>query len=227
MFFKRLAQQMRSCVANIIRKVEERFKQWTKPGTEALVEGTLADVTRRKGELIAENALLRQQVIILQRQVKRPQLTPRDLGILVLLARWTRRWKDALAIVKPDTLLGWHRQGFRLYWRHKSRTTKREPQIAQETIDLIRQMAAKIGQARNGSGGTEEGGYSRQQANGAALHAPGSSYLRQSGQTGLPFLKICQSIGRVTSCRSTICFFDRCSCFSSSNWALGAWFMSG
>jgi hypothetical protein len=91
MFFKRLAQQMRSCVANIIRKVEERFKQWTKPGTEALVEGTLADVTRRKGELIAENALLRQQVIILQRQVKRPQLTPRDRGILVLLARWTRR----------------------------------------------------------------------------------------------------------------------------------------
>jgi hypothetical protein len=38
MFFKRLAQQIRSCVANIIRKVEERFKQWTKPGTESLVE---------------------------------------------------------------------------------------------------------------------------------------------------------------------------------------------
>jgi hypothetical protein len=59
MFFKRLAYQIRSCVANIIRKVEERFKQWTKPGTEALVEGTWADVMRSKGELIAENALLR------------------------------------------------------------------------------------------------------------------------------------------------------------------------
>jgi len=141
MFFKRLAQQIRSCVANIIRKVEERFKQWTKPGTESLVEGTWADVTRSKRELIAENALLRQQVIILQRQVKRPQLTLRDRGLLVLLVRWVHRWKDALAIVKPDTLLGWHRQGFRLYWRHKSRTTQREPQIAQETIDLIRQMA--------------------------------------------------------------------------------------
>ncbi len=67
MFFKRLAQRIRSCVANIIRKVEERFEQWTKPGTKSLVEGTWADVTRRKRELIAENALLRQQVIILQR----------------------------------------------------------------------------------------------------------------------------------------------------------------
>src|SRR5512143_1549327 len=100
MFFKRLAQQIRSCVANIIRKVEERFKQWAKPGTESLVEGTWADVTRRKRELIAENAPLRQQVIILQRQVKRPQLTSRDRGLLVLLARWVHRWKDALAIVK-------------------------------------------------------------------------------------------------------------------------------
>jgi hypothetical protein len=143
MFLKRLAQQIKSCMANIIRKVEERFKQWTKPNTESLVEGTLADMTRRRGGLTAENALLCQQVIILQRQVKRPQLTPQDRGILVLLARWTRRWKGALAIVKPDTLLGWHRQGFRLYWHHKSRTTRREPQIAQETIDLIQQMAVE------------------------------------------------------------------------------------
>jgi hypothetical protein len=87
-------------------------------------------VTRSKGELIAENALLRQQVIILQRQVKRPQATPRDRRLLVLLATWTRHWGDALAIVKPETLLGWHRQGFRLFWRRKSRTTTREPRIA-------------------------------------------------------------------------------------------------
>ena len=143
MFFKRLAQQIKSCVVRVVRNIEQRFKQWTKPSNESLVAGTLADVTRGKGELIAENALLRQQVIILQRQTKRPQLTPRDRGLLVVLARWARHWKDALAIVKPDTLLGWHRQGFRLYWRHKSRTTSRKPRIAQATIDLIKQMAVE------------------------------------------------------------------------------------
>jgi len=102
-------------VVRVVRSIEARFKRWTKPSGESLVVGTLADVTRGKGELIAENALLRQQVIILQRQTKRPRLTQRDRGLLVLLARWARRWKDALAIIKPDTLLGWHRQGFRLY----------------------------------------------------------------------------------------------------------------
>jgi hypothetical protein len=101
----------------------------------------MAGYDTQKGELIAENALLRQQVIILQRQVKRPQVTPWDQRLLVLLARWTRHWRDALAIVKPDTLLGWHRQGFRVFWRRKSRPTTREPWIAQETIDLIKQRA--------------------------------------------------------------------------------------
>jgi transposase InsO family protein len=143
MFFKRLAQQIKSCVVRVVRKIEQRFQQWTKPNHAFLVVGTLADVTRGKGELIAENALLRQQVIILQRQTKRPPLTQRDRGLLVVLARWVRRWKDALAIVKPDTLLGWHRQGFRLYWRRKSRPTTRQPRIAQETIDLIKQMAVE------------------------------------------------------------------------------------
>ncbi|HEX3051559.1 MAG TPA: integrase core domain-containing protein, partial [Aggregatilineaceae bacterium] len=138
-----LVQQIKSCVVRVVRNLEQRFQQWPKPNNEFLVAGTLADVTRGKGELITENALLRHQVIILQRQTKRPQLTQRDRGVLVLLARWVRHWKDALAIVKPDTLLGWHRQGFRLYWRRKSRTTTRQPRIAQETIDLIKQMAVE------------------------------------------------------------------------------------
>lgn len=143
MFFKRLAQQIKSWVLHVVQKIEQRFKQWTKPNHGSLVAGTLADVTRSKGELIAENALLRQQVIILQRQTKRPSLTQRDRGLLVVLARWARCWKDALAIVKPDTLLGWHRQGCRLYWRRKSRPTVRQPRISQETVDLIKQMAVE------------------------------------------------------------------------------------
>ncbi len=82
MFFKRLAQQIKSCVVRVVRSIEERFKQWTKPSGESLVVGTLADVTRGKGELIAENALLRQQVIILRRQTKRPRLTPHSEVVL-------------------------------------------------------------------------------------------------------------------------------------------------
>jgi transposase InsO family protein len=98
-------------------------------------------MTRSKADLIAENAMLRQQLIVLNRQVKRPQLTNRDRLRLVLLARCTQFWQQTLHIVQPDTLLRWHRELFRLYWRYKSRKKNREPRIAQEVIDLIKQMA--------------------------------------------------------------------------------------
>jgi hypothetical protein len=54
-----------------------------------------------------------------------------------------RGWKDALHIVKPDTLLRWHRQGFKLYWRQKSKGTVRRSQISEETIALIKEMAVE------------------------------------------------------------------------------------
>ena len=73
--------------------------------------------------------------------MKRPQITNGDRIRLVLLARCTRLWQQALHIVQPDTLLRWHRDLFRRYWRRKSRNKKRKPRIAQETIDLIRKMA--------------------------------------------------------------------------------------
>ena len=143
MFFNRLAQHIKSIVVHVMGKVEAWVKQWTKPRTESLVVGAWLDMTRSKGALTAANALLRQPGIILQRQVKRPQITPRDRRLLVRLARWTRHWRAALAIVKPDALLGWHRQGFRSYWRRKSRSITREPRISQETIDLLKQMAVE------------------------------------------------------------------------------------
>ena len=93
-----------------------RFTRWTKPITSSLPLGTLADLGRSKSELIAENALLRQQLIVLRRQVKRPAFTRTDRILLVLLARLVRTWNQALLIVQPDTLLRWHRGLFRLYW---------------------------------------------------------------------------------------------------------------
>ena len=91
--------------------LQERLKHWTKP---VLVSGYLSDLTRSRTDLVVENALLRQQLIVLNRQVKRPQLTNPDRFHLVLLARFTKFWKQSLQIVQPETLLRWHRELFRI-----------------------------------------------------------------------------------------------------------------
>src|SRR5215472_18112098 len=83
----------------------------------------------------------RQQVIILRRQVKRPACTKTDRILLVLLASIVRTWKQTLFIVQPETLLRWHRQGFKLFWKDKSRAASLTPRISQETVDFIKQMA--------------------------------------------------------------------------------------
>ena len=63
--------------------------------------------------------------------------------MLVLLASLVHNWKQVLLILKPDTLLGWHRQGFRLLWKFKSKAKSRKPRIEAETIALIKQMASE------------------------------------------------------------------------------------
>ena len=85
--------------------LSSRFTRWTKPLGTSLPLGTLTDLGRSKSELIAENALLRQQLIMLRRQVKRPTFTRADRLLLVLLARLVRTWQQALVIVQPDTRL--------------------------------------------------------------------------------------------------------------------------
>ena len=122
--------------------VQDHIKRWLKPNTHSLAIGTASDLTRSKADLIAENALLRQQLIILQRQSKRPQLNNFDRIKLLLLARATPYWKQALLIVQPDTILRWHRELFRIIWRRKSKPKSQSPRIPAETIALIRQMAA-------------------------------------------------------------------------------------
>jgi hypothetical protein len=116
--------------------------RWTKPLTSSLPFGTIADLGRSRSELMAENALLRQQLIILKRQVKRPACTHRDRIFLVLLARAVRAWKQALFLVQPETLLRWHREAFRLFWKHKLKAHAKQPRISPETIALIKEMAA-------------------------------------------------------------------------------------
>jgi hypothetical protein len=106
-----------------------------------LLLGTIADLGRSKSELMAENVLLRQQLVILKRQVKRPACTKADRLLLVVLARMVRTWKQALVIVQPETLLRWHRQGFRLFWRQKSKATSTQAKVSAEIIALIKEMA--------------------------------------------------------------------------------------
>jgi putative transposase len=67
-----------------LQSLHHRFVDWTKPSTTSLLLGTVADQARSKSELVAENALLRQQLLILRRQVKRPACTKTDRMLLLL-----------------------------------------------------------------------------------------------------------------------------------------------
>jgi putative transposase len=123
------------------RRVQQGLLQWTTPTSRSLLVGTLNDLARTKAGLLAENALLRRQLIILRRQVKRPACTTTDRLLLVVLARSIRHWKQALFIVQPDTLLGWHRHAFRWYWRKRSQSASRNSKIPAKTVALIQAMA--------------------------------------------------------------------------------------
>ncbi len=89
-------------------------------------------------ELALENLALRQQLAILQRKTKRPRLTKADRSFWVALCSLWPDWHNALIIVKPQTVIGWHRKGFKLYWTRKSRHRGGRPPIDAELRTLIR-----------------------------------------------------------------------------------------
>ena len=69
--------------------------------------------------LALENLALRQQLAVLKRTTKRPTPTNTDRAFWVALSRLWTGWQHALILVKPETVIGWHRKGFRLYWTWK------------------------------------------------------------------------------------------------------------
>jgi hypothetical protein len=99
---------------------------------------------KSKSRLEAENAALRHQLIVLQRRVRgRVQLTNGDRLFLVLLYRWFPSVLRAITIIRPETLVRWHRAGFRHYWRWKSCCFGGRPQIDADLRALIRRMSAE------------------------------------------------------------------------------------
>jgi hypothetical protein len=99
---------------------------------------------KSKSRLEAENAALRHQLIVLQRRVRgRVRLTNGDRLFLVRLYRWFPSVLKAITIIGPETLVRWHRSGFRRYWRWKSCSLGGRPKIAADLRALIRQMSAE------------------------------------------------------------------------------------
>jgi putative transposase len=106
---------------------------------EAVVGASLAAL-RPRASLIVENLVLRQQLAILRRATSRPRLRPIDRAFWVVVCRLWSRWSDALAIVRPATVIAWHRRGFASFWAWKSRRVGR-PQLAPELVRLIERMS--------------------------------------------------------------------------------------
>src|SRR5256712_8600461 len=97
---------------------------------------------KSKSRLEAENAALRHQLIVLQRKVPgRVPFTSSDCLFFVQLYRWFPSVLKAVAIIRPETLVRWHRAGFRRYWRWKSRSLGGRPQIDADLRALIRRMS--------------------------------------------------------------------------------------
>ena len=145
------------CLSNITamafprknRSVLKLLTIWHGPATFSSMMKTLMTLIlsilfgiEKTTDLALENLALRQQVTIMKRSTKRPRLRDRDRLFWILLSRFWRNWKEQLIVVKPETVLRWHRMGFKLFWKFKSRRKgPGRPPISREIRDLIRRMA--------------------------------------------------------------------------------------
>src|SRR6202790_4790440 len=108
------------------------------------VLAVLASPFKSNIRLEAENAVLRHQLIVLRRKLKgRARPTNNDRWFFVQLYRWFPSTLPVLMIIRPETLVRWHRAGFRRYWRWKSRRRGGRPEIETELRALIRQMSTE------------------------------------------------------------------------------------
>jgi transposase InsO family protein len=107
-----------------------------------LVASLPALLRTRREQAVVELAL-RQQLATYAHKQLRPRLNAADRGFWVALLRFWPRWRNVLVIVQPETVVRWHRKGFRLYWRSLSRSGPGRPRISPEVRELIRRMASE------------------------------------------------------------------------------------
>jgi hypothetical protein len=98
---------------------------------------------RSRADIALEVLALRQQVAVLKRKRPRPSLNRLDRFFWTSLRSIWPRWSDVLIIVKPEMVVGWHRAGFRMYWRWRSRPRRGRPKVSEEIRTLIHLMAAE------------------------------------------------------------------------------------
>ena len=107
-----------------------------------LILNTLRDLLRPRRNLLLENLALRQQILVLRRTNPKPPFLLLDKAFWIVLYRKWENWRRPLALVKPETVIAWHRKGWRLWWRWKSRPKEiGRPRIPYEVIELIRRMS--------------------------------------------------------------------------------------
>jgi len=110
-----------------------------------LVGWAITSFFRSRSALIAENLCLRHQLLVPQRRHPRPRLRNADRRFWILACRWLTGWRRSLVIVRPEAVLGWHRKGWKAYWRWRSwpRGERGRRPIGCELSSLIRRMALK------------------------------------------------------------------------------------
>jgi putative transposase len=105
--------------------------------------GALGSALRTYGNLVLENLALRQQLAVFKRRHPRPHLTHPDRLFWIALSRVWSRWRETMVLVKPETVVGWHRWAFRRFWTWRSRRRQPgRPPTSREVRDLIKRMAA-------------------------------------------------------------------------------------
>ena len=121
-----------------VRSVASAISRGFAPLSE--LTAALADTARSRGDLFLENAVLRHQVVVLRRRARRPRITRLDRFRLLVAERLLPSWRRTIAIVQPETIPRWHRLGFRLFWRYRSKSAA-PPRMPAKTVALIREMA--------------------------------------------------------------------------------------
>ena len=106
-----------------------------------LLLATLPAVVRRRHELLLENLLLRQQLQVALRSQRRPRLRTWDKLFWLIVRRLHGDWRRHLVLVRPETVTRWHRRGWKLYWRWRSRPRLGRPRLSVEVRELIATMA--------------------------------------------------------------------------------------